>query len=173
MKMIKIFSLVLVLAGSAFTSCLWANTAVAEIKATESGSELAGEVTFEETELGLVIIANVKNAPEGRHGFHIHNNGSCADGGKAAGGHFNPNEVPHGDLVADGFGKAHAGDLGNIVIDASGEGILEKIISILTLGEGKYSVAGKAVIIHASPDDFGQPTGNAGARIGCGIVSAS
>jgi superoxide dismutase, Cu-Zn family len=26
------------------------------------------------------------------------------------------------------------------------------------------------VIVHAKPDDFGQPVGNAGARIGCGVI---
>jgi Cu-Zn family superoxide dismutase len=31
-------------------------------------------------------------------------------------------------------------------------------------------VVGHAVIVHGDPDDFGQPLGNAGARIGCGII---
>ena len=86
---------------------------------------------------GLKIDAEVSGAIAGRHGFHIHEKGDCSDAGNAAGGHFNPDGVPHGDLVQDGFVHAHAGDLGNIEIDANGNGKLGKLISGLTLEEGK------------------------------------
>ena len=36
----------------------------------------------------------------------------------------------------------------------------------LSLSEGKFNVAGLAMILHAKPDDFGQPTGNAGGAYG-------
>jgi Cu-Zn family superoxide dismutase len=34
-------------------------------------------------------------------------------------------------------------------------------------------VVGKSIIVHTSADDFAtQPTGNAGGRIGCGVIKA-
>ena len=150
---------------------VFAATATAQIRGTAADSPLAGEVRFEEVPDGLHIRAEVKNAPPGQHGFHIHETGSCAEAGKAAGGHFNPDGVPHGLLEKDGFAKAHAGDLGNIEIGPDGGGKLEVTLPTLNLKDGdKYGVAGRAVIFHEKVDDFGQPTGNAGGRIGCGVI---
>lgn len=137
---------------------------------TAESATVIGDVRFYETGEGLKIEAGVAGAPPGQHGFHIHENGSCEEGGTAAGGHFNPDNVEHGLLVQDGFDNAHAGDLGNIEITDSGEGMLEVTVPGLTLNDGKYAIADRAVIVHAQPDDFGQPTGNAGGRIGCGII---
>ncbi|MBI4430985.1 MAG: superoxide dismutase family protein [Candidatus Omnitrophica bacterium] len=143
---------------------------VSHLKPTQEGSSISGKVTFTEMAEGLKIDAEVSGVSPGRHGFHIHEKGDCSDAGNAAGGHFNPDSVPHGDLVQDGFVHAHAGDLGNIEIDASGNGKLGKLITGLTLNEGKYGVAGRSVILHEKEDDFGQPTGNAGGRIACGVI---
>jgi len=141
------------------------------IRPTQEGSHLSGRATFQETEEGLKIDVEIFGAPAGKHGIHIHEKGSCEDHGNAAGGHFNPDGVPHGDLVKDGFAHAHAGDLGNIEIDANGNGKLEKTIPGLTLKEGKYGVAGRALILHEKEDNFGQPTGNAGSRIACAVIT--
>ncbi|MBI2167628.1 MAG: superoxide dismutase family protein, partial [Candidatus Omnitrophica bacterium] len=46
----------------------------------------------------------------------------------------------------------------------------EKVVPGLTLKEGEYAVAGRALILHEKEDDFGQPTGNAGGRIACGVI---
>ena len=143
---------------------------VAELKPTVEGAPITGKVSFMETDEGLKINAVVENAPPGKHGFHIHEKGDCSDQGNAAGGHFNPDGVPHGDVEKHGFQRAHAGDLGNIEVGSDGKGKLEKIIPGLTLSEGKYGVIGRSVILHEKADDFGQPTGNAGGRIACGII---
>lgn len=146
---------------------------VSHLKPMQEGSSISGKVTFTEMGEGLKIDAEISGAPAGKHGFHIHENGDCSDAGNAAGGHFNPDSAPHGDLIKDGFAHAHAGDLGNIEIDTSGNGKLEKLIPGLTLKEGQYGVAGRSVILHEKEDNFGQPTGNAGGRIACGLIPKS
>ena len=168
-KWIPIMAILTISLG-AMASPVWAKTATAQITGTTEGSQVSGKVLFEETSGGLKISADVSGVTPGKHGFHIHANGSCADGGKAAGGHFNPDNSPHGLLTQDGFTKAHAGDLGNIEIATDGTGKLEEIIPGLGLSQGKHNVAGRAVIVHEKEDDFGQPVGNAGTRIGCGPI---
>lgn len=145
-------------------------TAVAVINKTSDSSQQMGKVGFSQTEEGMAFVVDIQDAPPGEHGFHIHEVGSCEDGGKAAGGHFNPDNVQHGLLVKDGFENAHAGDLGNIAVSSNGTTTKTEVVPGLTLSDGKYAIANLAVIVHEKLDDFGQPTGNAGGRIGCGII---
>lgn len=148
----------------------FAGNADAVLKGTAEDSPISGNIHFEETDSRLKMTAEVSGVPAGMHGFHIHENGSCADAGKAAGSHFNPDKAPHGLLSKDGFTGAHAGDLGNIEIAADGTGKLEAMLPGLSLSEGPHDVTGKSVILHEKEDDFGQPTGNAGGRIACGVI---
>lgn len=142
----------------------------AVITGTSADSKVAGEVDLTEEKDGLMVMVNVTGAPAGKHGIHFHENGSCADGGKAAGGHFNPDNVMHGFMPKDGLMHAHVGDMGNIDVGEDGKGSLHIVLPGVTLEQGKYAVKGKSVILHEKADDFSQPTGNAGARIGCGII---
>src|SRR3954463_11393622 len=58
----------------------------------------AGKVRVTETAYGLVFAPNLAQRPPGWHGFHVHENPSCAPGTKdgspmaalGAGGHFDP-----------------------------------------------------------------------------------
>ncbi|MFT5206960.1 MAG: Cu-Zn family superoxide dismutase [Candidatus Omnitrophota bacterium] len=147
-----------------------AESAMASIKST-NGSALKGTVRIEDTDTGVKISAKVSGAAPGQHGFHIHEYGSCANGGKAAGSHFNPDGALHGDVLIQGVFEVHPGDLGNITIDANGEGTKEIEVEDLSVIEGIYNIGGRAIIMHAAEDDLGQPTGNAGARIGCGTIT--
>lgn len=136
-------------------------------------SNLRGQFMATETLEGLQIDVAIQNAPAGLHGIHIHEGSSCADNGNAARGHFNPAGVKHGNLVREGYENAHAGDLGNISIDPDGSGRYSGVVPGLTVASGKYAIADHAVILHASTDDFKtQPTGNAGGRIGCGVLGS-
>jgi len=55
--------------------------------------------------------------------------------------------------------------------DASGFGGLEVELDQITVTPGPASIAGRGLIVHADPDDYRtQPTGNAGARIACGVI---
>lgn len=149
-----------------------AQIATAVIKGTQENSTVSGNVFIEEKDGGLEVDVNVAGVPPGKHGFHIHENGDCSDMGKAAGGHYNPDNVMHGLATKDGLSHAHAGDFGNIEVDTSGSGTLKFFMPGLTLTGEKYNVSGKTVILHEKEDDFGQPTGNAGGRIGCGIITS-
>ena len=148
-------------------------TGTAVLKPTSDASKVEGKATFEEAGGGLNVQVQITGAEPGKHGFHIHQFGSCEDAGRAAGGHYNPDNTPHGYLPEKGMAAAHAGDFGNIEIGKTGRGKLELMIPALSLVKGKYPVAGRAVILHEQEDDFSQPTGNAGGRIACGIIGIS
>ncbi|HEX9779898.1 MAG TPA: superoxide dismutase family protein [bacterium] len=147
-----------------------AETAIAPLRGTAGYEDLEGTITFVDTEAGLRIEASVSHAPPGNHGFHIHEFGVCGEDGSRAGSHYNPDDAPHGNLLVDGFEQAHAGDLGNLLVSPAGLGSLIVTVPGLSLSGKSYAVAGRAVILHAEPDDFGQPVGNAGGRIGCGPI---
>ncbi|HET7710575.1 MAG TPA: superoxide dismutase family protein [Thermoanaerobaculia bacterium] len=138
--------------------------------APTSGSTAQGMVHFQELADGSVEVQiDLSGVPAGIHGFHVHDKGDCGDNGNAAGGHFNPSSMPHGAPTAT---SRHAGDFGNVTADASGRVQSKFTTSAITVKEGANSVVGRAVILHANPDDLTtQPTGNAGARIACGVVT--
>lgn len=135
-----------------------------------SGGTTTGTITFTETADGVSIHARVEGAPTGMHGFHIHEVGDCSsEDFKSAGGHFNPTGAPHGGPTD---AERHGGDLGNIEIGEDGIGHLEVSSEQLTVAEGENSVVGRGVILHEGEDDLEtQPTGAAGARLACGVVT--
>jgi Cu-Zn family superoxide dismutase len=88
----------------------------------------------------------------------------------SAGGHFNPEGKPHGH---PGSAERHAGDLPALKADKAGRANLHADVSIISLKPGPTSIIGRAIVVHADPDDFKtQPTGNSGARIACGVIQA-
>ena len=131
------------------------------------GNEAQGTVEFTQEAGGVRVVANLTGLTEGDHGFHIHEKGDCsAADGTSAGGHFNPEGTAHG---APDAAERHVGDLGNITADASGQATYNLLDTHLELN-GDNNIIGLAVIVHALPDDFSQPTGAAGARVGCGVI---
>ena len=158
-------------AGSA--SSTYAAPAGAQATATlepRSGSNVSGWATFTDRSTGgVAVVVHIENAPPGTHGLHVHEKGDCsAPDASSAGGHFNPGGDPHAGPTEM---HRHAGDLGNITIEANGTGHMELVTDLLTVKPGPNSVVGKAVIFHEKADDMQtQPTGNAGGRLGCGVV---
>lgn len=134
-----------------------------------TGSSPHGMVHFQETPDGVEVRVDLTGVPPGVHGFHVHEKGDCADSGNAAGGHFNPTNMPH---AAPDATSHHAGDFGNVTAEANGEIHTRFTTRSITVREGTRSVVGRAVVLHASSDDLRtQPSGNAGRPIACGIVS--
>ncbi len=174
-----------ILAGGVFalaTACIFVNaednTITAEKKRGpraeadiegRSGSNLSGRATFTEVEGGVLVEITVHHAPPGWHAVHVHETGDCsAPDASSAGSHFNPTGKAHGSPDAMDH---HAGDLGNMWVDAQGEGRHARLMPELTVRDGPSSVRQRALIVHEKPDDLAtQPTGNAGGRLGCGVI---
>jgi superoxide dismutase, Cu-Zn family len=140
-----------------------------------TGTEIGVAQVSESSDLEVMISVTVAGMPPGEHGIHIHEAGICNSSGEAAfasaGTHYDPTDGAHGG--PDDF-ESHAGDLGNIVIDAEGEGQLDLTSTKFSLSEGPVSLAdadGSALVIHADADDMQtDPDGNSGDRIACGVI---
>lgn len=134
----------------------------------KSDSEIVGAVTFTVVNNGLRVVADVGGLEPGKHGFHVHEHGDCsAHDGSSAGGHFNPHNTKHGGPESE---VRHAGDLGNLEANEYGFAHYDRVFPDLYLN-GKYSIIGKSIVIHAGEDDLvSNPSGNSGKRIGCGPI---
>ncbi len=144
------------------------DAAVAVLHPTE-GNTTRGVVRFTRTENGVKVVADVEGlTPGAMHAIHIHEFGDgTASNGTSAGGHYNPAGHAHG---APADAERHAGDLGNLQADGEGRAHYELEVDNISICGHKSPILGRGVIVHAKADDFGQPTGNAGARIACGVI---
>lgn len=143
--------------------------AVATIE-PRSGSTVKGHAEFTKADGKVKLSIQIEGAAPGVHAVHLHEKGDCSDPeAKSAGGHWNPTTEAHGKWATSPF---HHGDIGNIEVGPDGKGSYSIETDLWSIGgdPGK-DVTGKALVIHASADDFKtQPAGNAGGRIGCGVV---
>ncbi len=70
---------------------------------------------------------------------------------------------------------AHAGDMPNLHVPASGELVVEIANPMISLVKGQptsvFDADGSTIIVHAGADDYKtDPAGNAGDRIACGVI---
>ena len=105
----------------------------------------------------------------GLHGLHVHRCGDVSGGCATTCEHYNPDGTAHGGPLGT---SRHRGDFGNVVADADGV-CTTVVVADVTLRE----IVGRAFVVHADPDDCGQGgdeesarTGNAGARLACGVI---
>lgn len=154
--------------GSAWSAV---KKAVAVLHPTE-GNKTHGKITFTQEGETVKIVAHVEGlTPNQKHAFHIHQFGDCsAPDGASAGGHYNPDNHAHG---LPETAARHAGDLGNLQANDKGVAHYEVTITNASIAGLKNPIVGRSVIVHAKPDDGGQPVGNAGARIACGVIGVA
>jgi len=144
-------------------------TAVALLAPT-AGHDVHGMVTFVQEGDAVRVLAGVWDLDGGQHGFHVHEHGECsAPDASSAGGHFSPNDDPHGS-PRDPPRMRHDGDLGNLRAAADGHAVYERLDPQIALS-GPRSIIGRSVVVHARRDDLtSQPSGDAGARLACGVI---
>ena len=137
---------------------------------SSNDSGVTGMAVFTQNGDQITLTAEIQGASPGLHAIHIHAYGDCsAPDGTSAGGHWNPTGVAHGKW---GEGEFHLGDIGNITVGEDGTGRITLTTDLWEIGTGSdVDVVGKGIIVHAGADDFiSQPSGAAGARIGCGVI---
>lgn len=135
------------------------------------GNATSGEVRFTQQGDKVLVSGEVRGLkPNAEHGFHVHEKGDCTSGdGMSTGGHFNPMGRMHG---PHGRGEHHVGDLPSLKADAYGVAHLSFESSSISVGSGSSDVVGRGLIVHRDPDDYTtQPTGNAGPRLACAVIS--
>jgi Cu-Zn family superoxide dismutase len=119
------------------------------------------------------ITGEISGLSQGLHGFHVHEFGDNTNGCISAGPHYNPFKKTHGGPTDE---IRHVGDLGNVEAGANGVAQINMSDKLIHL-TGPYSIIGRTMVVHALTDDLGKggndeslKTGNAGARVGCGVV---
>jgi Cu-Zn family superoxide dismutase len=133
-----------------------------------------GQIVISETPYGLVFTPALTGLPQGLHGFHVHENPSCAPQEKdgkmvpalAAGGHYDPTGSKKHGLP---WGDGHLGDLPALTVDASGTATNPVLAPRLKMAD----VKGRSLMIHLGGDnhaDHPAPLGGGGARLACGVI---
>jgi Cu-Zn family superoxide dismutase len=135
---------------------------------------------------GVLVSAEISGLSPGFHGYHVHANNDAANGNgcvppafTSADGHLALAGTTHG---------AHAGDMPVLLAASSGRAVLSFVTDRFALAD----VAGRAIIVHAGSNNYGNipvgpnmdqympnspaataataATGNAGARVLCGVI---
>lgn len=157
------------------TTAMSADSIVAEavLSGTKPDTTLTGTARFTEENgrVKMTLDITVPKKANQSVAVHIHEHGSCGEMGNEAHGHWNPTNVKHGKW---GEGEFHRGDIGNVSLDAEGKGTMELDTDLWSISDtdSTKNILNKAIIVHGGTDDFkSQPTGNAGTRIGCGVIT--
>jgi superoxide dismutase, Cu-Zn family len=134
-----------------------------------------GTATIKPSGRGVEVSLDVKNLPPGDHALHFHQNAKCDPPDfKSAGPHFNPEKKEHGFLNPNGH---HAGDMANFTVKPNGTAKVTIKDADVVLGTGSepnslFANGGTSLMIHADVDDMKtDPSGNAGDRIACGVIT--
>lgn len=133
-----------------------------------------GSITISESPYGLVFSPSLEGLAAGVHGFHVHENPSCAPKDKdgkpvaalAAGGHYDPKASKH---HGASWGDGHLGDLPGLVVGNDGKADYAVLAPRLKMQD----IKSRSLIIHAAGDNYSDqpaPLGGGGARFACGVI---
>lgn len=134
----------------------------------------AGTISISNSEYGVVFTPDLNGLSPGLHGFHVHQNPSCApaekDGkmvaGLSAGGHYDPDGVNHHGTP---WGDGHLGDLPALFVGKDGRASSPVLAPRLSLDD----LEGRSLMIHAGGDNYSdepKKLGGGGARMACGVI---
>lgn len=175
----KIIFSFLFLASATFYSCSSMNKgqgkkASAVISATRATMPGSGTINFVQKgdQVAMKLEISFPGKANQSVAVHIHEHGDCGNEGNDAHGHWNPTKNSHGKW---GEAQFHLGDIGNVELDANGKGSISITTDKWSIGTGADNdIVGRGLIVHDGVDDYvTQPTGNAGSRIGCGVIVSS
>lgn len=142
--------------------------AYANVRGKGEYSRLYANVYFYKVMGKVFVVVDAQGLPQragecqnGVFGFHIHEGTSCTGNEKDAYAdtkmHYNPEGCPH---------PGHSGDMPPLFSN-NGSAFMAFMTDRFTVEE----IVGRTVIIHSNADDFTtQPSGNAGEKIGCGVI---
>src|SRR5699024_4395683 len=151
------------------------NRAYAKLKGSMYAPDLKGYVYFYSVKGGTEVNVEVyglplyepgfdNEDPIGPFGFHIHEYGVCQiidpmDPYQSAGGHYNPDDQPHGNHVGD------------FPVLFSNNGYTR--MGFFTNRFKPKDIIGRSVVIHQNPVDYrSQPSGDSSKRIDCGVIES-
>ncbi len=149
--------------------------AAALVRPTSAGS-VQGTVKMYETDDAVRFTVSLRDLDPGMHGFHVHQNPSCADADTdgdgqmepagAAGGHWDPHNTNNHGAPTENMNDKHAGDLGNIEAGSDGTAT-----ATFTVTDFDHDMDGRAIVVHSGRDDLeSDPAGGSGTPVGCGII---
>lgn len=153
----------------------------------DPSGQLVGTATIASSGGHLELTVDAHGLQPGFHGLHIHSVGKCEPNSVAPAGGAPGNFLSAGGhlQVGDAHAMPASGDLTSLQVRKDGSAHLVTTSDAVTLDQ----VKGKALIIHAGEDNFGniptrytqangtpgpdadtQATGDAGGRIACGVI---
>lgn len=154
------------------TSDMSSQSIVVQMQSTENNQNV-GTVTITPyiqngQVAGMLFTPHLSDIPgPNSYGFHVHTKPSCADGGMAAGGHWDPENTNH---HLGPYNEGHLGDLPVLVVDSDGDATKPVLAPrIKSLDQLK----GHSLMIHEGSDNYSddpKPLGGGGARMWCGVI---
>lgn len=137
-------------------------SAIAVIHGDRKTPMLKGSVRFYQRPYGVLVeteLSGLPNSSDGFFGFHIHDGNTCAgEQFPQTGNHFDRKGQAH---------PRHAGDLPPL-LSYGGRAYMAVVSDRFSIRE----IIGRTVVVHGKSDDFrSQPGGDAGEKIGCGVIT--
>jgi Cu-Zn family superoxide dismutase len=167
--MVKFSKCILAIFSLIISSTAFADISVPMYFTAETGvGKLVGTVQISQTKYGLLFIPDLRGLTPGIHGFHIHQNPSCADNGSAAGGHFDPEKTEK--HLGPYSEKGHLGDLPALYVASDGSATMPVLAPrILNLTQ----IQNHSLMIHGGGDNYSDTPaklGGGGMRMVCGVI---